>query len=221
MFVTNDVALIVFVPFTVALLSQLGLTKSVVPIILLSNTNDHALADENSSKIIDIIKEDTKEENDFFTSSYEFNKNDFAVDEDFEDYTKDVNWINADNSSSTSTSAVSLTNFNVKDAKDNEKAWIIQRQWRSKVVPAEQPYNNDEFVGVVDAPEGAEGMSGKVLKIYNNRGTRYNYDYTVVRRNFNKLSGIKFTDEKYKGKKLVYEVDVYSPQYTDKTIFGI
>ena len=143
-------------------------------------------------------------------------------DEDFEDYTKDVNWINATNSATTSASAVSLTNFNVKDAKDNEKAWTIQRQWRSKVVPAEQPYNDkDEFVGVVDAPEGAEGMSGKVLKIYNNRGTRYNYDYTAVRRNFNKLSGIKFTDEKYKGKKLVYEVDVYSPQYTAKTIFGI
>ncbi|MEE1320810.1 MAG: SLC13 family permease [Acutalibacteraceae bacterium] len=35
MLVTNDVALIVFVPFTVALLSQLGFTKSVVPIIVL------------------------------------------------------------------------------------------------------------------------------------------------------------------------------------------
>ena len=35
MFVTNDVALIVFIPFTIALLLQLGLNKSVVPVIVL------------------------------------------------------------------------------------------------------------------------------------------------------------------------------------------
>jgi hypothetical protein len=39
----------------------------------------------SDTRDIDIIKSDKKEDNDFFTSSYEFSKKDFTVDEDFED----------------------------------------------------------------------------------------------------------------------------------------
>jgi len=39
MLVTNDVALIVFVPFTIALLSELGCTRSIVPVIVLQTVS--------------------------------------------------------------------------------------------------------------------------------------------------------------------------------------
>ena len=137
-------------------------------------------------------------------------------DEDFDtDYTLDKNWICAENKVTTGFTSSKLTSFVVGGGD-----WNVQRHWTTKPADGAETFDgSDDFVGVVKAPTAATKMSGNVLKIYNNRGTSYTENYVAIRRNFDGANGIDFTDEKYAGKKLVYEGTLFADHIAGTTSF--
>lgn len=143
-------------------------------------------------------------------------------------YTADENWIKAANAVTDgslynglpwSTATAYYKSYTV-----GNHDWDIQLHWTttSGTVPSDDALNVTDFIGVVAAPSAATAkMSGNALKIYSNRGSNYAYDYVSFRRNFNKLNGIDFSSEAYKGKKLVYEADIYADSIAGDNSFFV
>ena len=64
-------------------------------------------------------------------------------------------------------------------------------------------------------------MSGNVFKMQSTRSGSYSDNYVSFRRNFNKLEGIDFSKEEYKGKKLVYEADIFADSVPSDNSFFV
>lgn len=108
--------------------------------------------------------------------------------EDFEfGYTLNENWINDNNK-------VSTGKYKVANG-----AWDIQ---------SNNPTDSMSVVAVDELGLGA-GFKGNALRLYNDAATSYSSGHFSFRRNFNGADGISLTNGEYKGKKLVYEADVY------------
>jgi len=131
-------------------------------------------------------------------------------------YTVGENWINSNNEV---TDGTLTNNTNYKSYTVGNHDWDIQTHWSTGYDEAAA----NEFVGIVNATDKMSGtnMTGNVLKLYSNRGSGYSKDYVAFRRNFNKLNGIDFSSEAYKGKKLVYEADIYADSVAGDNSFFV
>ena len=108
--------------------------------------------------------------------------------EDFEfGYTLNENWINNNNK-------VSTGKYKVANG-----AWDIH---------SNNPTDSVSVVSV-DAAGLGGNFSGNALRLYNDAATSYSSGHFSFRRNFNGVNGISLTSGEYRGKKLVYEADVY------------
>lgn len=143
-------------------------------------------------------------------------------------YTADENWIKAANAVTDGSLYNGLPYATAtayyKSYTVGNHDWDIQLHWATTAgtAPSDDALNVTDFIGVVAAPSAATAkMSGNALKIYSNRGSNYAYDYVSFRRNFNKLNGIDFSSEAYKGKKLVYEADIYADSIAGDNSFFV
>ena len=134
-------------------------------------------------------------------------------------YTVGENWIAEKN--------VATDNFTNKSSRIyytvNDRDWDVETHFSAGAPADGSQYTNGDFIGVAAAPEKASGtnMTGNALKISSGRGSKYSADYVAFRRNFNKVNGIDFSSEEYKGKKLVYEADLYADNVAGDNSFFI
>ena len=147
-------------------------------------------------------------------------------DEDFENYAQE-NWI-ADkyevtdgtlyNGNPDTWSKVYYKSYTV-----NDHDWDIQLHYTTAAAnEAPATLETNDFAGIAAAPDKASGkMSGNVLKLVSTRNGSYSDNYVSFRRNFNKLEGIDFSSEQYKGKKLVYEADIFADSVPSDNSFFV
>ena len=136
--------------------------------------------------------------------------------ENFDDF-EEGNWVDA----KYAVTDGSLTNNTTYRAYTvNNHDWDIQTHWSTGTYSEDAEFN--DFAGIVAVPENATAkMSGKVFKIESTRGSTYGNDYVAFRRNFDKLNGIDLGSEQYKGKKLVYEADIYADKVASDNSFFV
>ena len=104
----------------------------------------------------------------------------------------------------------------------NNHDWDIQLHYTTAAAnEAPATIATNDFAGIVSAPEKASKMSGNVLKLDSTRSGSYSDNYVAFRRNFNGLNGINFASEEYKGKKLVYEADIFADKNASDNSFFV
>lgn len=139
-------------------------------------------------------------------------------------YTKDENWIKpaneiTDGSLLHNQNPNAWSNEYYKSYSVDNHKWDIQLVWDKKA-PTEDDLKVNDFIGVVENPyAGESGMTGKVLKVSNDRATAYNRSWTSFRRNFDGLEGISLTEGEYAGKTLILEVDAYTDAKWETSAF--